>query len=135
MALRKGQEFSVSYNGTAIGKLTDISLSVDGNQINTANFDSGEWDSFLLGRKTATIDITARYDEADTTGQGAVYDDLAAGNTGTFVFGPPTPTTGDITYSGTGSASNVTFGAADEDVAEFSASIQISGTLTKATAT
>ena len=135
MAIKKGQYFSLSYSGVDLGKLTDISISIDGKQINISNFDSGEFEEYLLGRKNVTIDFTTFYDQADTTGTGNVVDDLLAGTSDTWVFGPSTPIAGDITYTGSGSPSNITIKASDESGAELSGSIQISGTLTKATTT
>lgn len=128
---QKGQYYSLSYAGTALGELTNVSLSIDGNQINSSSFDSGEFEEFVAGRKNVTLSCTCRYDQADTA-QLAVLDDLLAGDSDEWVFGPPTPTTGDVTFTGSGSPSNVSIEAADEDMMSLSLDIQISGTLTKA---
>lgn len=134
MAKQKGQYYSLSYKGTALGEITNISLSIDGNQINVSSFDSGEFEEFISGRKNWTISFTCRMDQEDTDGQLTVLDDLLAGNNGEFVFGPSTTTTGDLTFTGDGNPSNITIDAPDEDTIEISGEIQGTGTLTKAVA-
>lgn len=134
MAEQKGQYYSLSYEATKLGKIINLSLSIDGNQINISNFDSGEFEEFLAGRKNWTISFTCRYDQADTNGQLNVIDDLLAGNNGAWNFGPETTTTGDVSYSGTGNPSNITIDAPDDDVMEISGDVQGTGTLTKSVA-
>jgi len=136
MAVQKGQYFSLSYDGTALGMITDITLNVDGNEINTSNFDSGVFEEYLKGRNNVTMDVTTRYDQEDTSGIGAVMDDqVANASDKAIVFGPPTPAAGDLTYTGNGFPKSFSISATDDDVAEFTASFRINGTLTKATAT
>lgn len=134
MALQKGQYYSLSYKGTALGKITNLSLSIDGNQINANNFDSGQFEEFVQGRTNWTISFTCRYDQEDTSGQLTVIDDLLAGSNGEWIFGPDTTTTGDLTFTGDGNPSNVTIDAPDDDIMEISGEIQGTSTLTKAVA-
>lgn len=133
MGVKKGQYFSLSYDGVNLGKITDLSLNIDGNQIPASNFDSGDFEEFLRGRNNVQMEVTCQYDQNDTTGQGNLVDDALAVTSAAVVFGPASLVSDDITYSGTGSASNVNISATDEEVAEISFSLQISGTLTKAT--
>src|SRR5699024_2325000 len=127
----KGQYYSLSYAAKKLGNITSISLSIDGNQINISNFDSGEFEEFISGRKNVTMSVSTQYDMTDTEGQLKAVDDLLAGNSGEWVFGPETPVEGDVTFTGNGAPSNVSIEAPDEDVMTLSCDIQISGALTK----
>ncbi|MBN2365736.1 MAG: hypothetical protein JXL67_06190 [Calditrichaeota bacterium] len=111
----------------------DLSLNIDGKKINISNFDSGEFEEFMDGRKNVTIDFTCKRDDSDTTGVGNLIDDWFAGNEGAVSFCPKTPVAGDISYSGTGSPSNIKISAPDDEDCEITGSLQINGVLQKST--
>lgn len=117
-----------------VGKITALSRSVDGNKIGINNFDQGDFEEFLNGRRNVTLSVTCLYDMTDTA-QGDLEDDHLLGLNGDFQFGPDPLTAGDVLFSGSGSPSNITTDFNDDEVATISFDIQISGTWTKTVGT
>lgn len=54
------------------------------------------WDSFLVGRKNWSVDLTMRYDPTEATGQGTLF----AGEVLTLHFQPEGDVSGDEDYNG-----------------------------------
>jgi hypothetical protein len=50
-----------------IAEITDASLKVDNKTIDTTNFDSNEWDEYLLSTKSWSIDFTANFKPSDAS--------------------------------------------------------------------
>lgn len=79
------------------------------------------------------MSITAHNTEATTgTNQAAVIEDLFSDTSGTISFGPETPSTGDVTYSGDVIISSFSVDAGDSDEPiEISLEFQGTGALTR----
>jgi len=136
MAEKKGQYYTLKYEGTALGAITNISMQIGAKEINISSFDSGQFEEFLQGRKNVTMTVTCMRDDADTSGQGTLVDELITGDqSGAIVFGPGTPAAGDISYSGSGFVTNASVESPDDEAATASYDLRISGVLTKSTAT
>ncbi len=133
MGQEKGQKYTLKYEGVSLGKITSLELNIDGKKIPISNFDTGEFEEHLDGRKNVTIDFACKRDDSDTGGVGNLVDDFLAGNSGAISFTPKTPVSGDVTYSGTGSPSNIKINAEDDEDTKITGSMSISGTLTKST--
>jgi hypothetical protein len=133
MAIKKGQYYTLKYETVSLGKITSLGLNINGKHIDCSNFDSGEFEEHLVGRKNVTIDFECERDDTDTTGVGNLIDDYLAGSEGAIVFAPKTPVTGDVSYSGSGSPSNIKIDASDDEDSKISGSLKINGLLTKAT--
>jgi predicted secreted protein len=57
------------YIGNPLAKVaetTDVSLKIDGKTIDTTSFDSNEWDEFINGTKSWSIDGTYNFKPTDT---------------------------------------------------------------------
>lgn len=136
MSIKKSQYFTLTYDGQALGKIINMTLNIDGNEIAISSFDTNIFNEYLVGRKDVTMDVTCLYDQADTTGVGNMVDDLLANAAdATMSIGPASAVAGDITYSGSGFPINASIDFNDDDRPEISASLRINGTLTKSTAT
>lgn len=137
MAEQKSQYFTLKYSSVALGKIKNISMNIDGKEINVSNFDSGVFEEYLKGRNNVTMSVTCIQDQADTTGQGNVVDDLLANAADdTISFGPSaTAAAGDITYSGSGFPKSAQISGQDDEAVEITYDFRINGTLTKSTAT
>lgn len=134
MAKYIGQDVAVTYEGAVIGALTGTDVSIDGTSIDISDRDIAEFTQHLPGRKNSTMSFSFNFDDTDTSGQVAVLDDMLAGNKGEFVWGRPSPSTGQITLTGTGFVTSYSISGSDEEVINVSVEVQISGTLTKTTA-
>jgi hypothetical protein len=129
-----GRYYTFDWKTVKVGAIKSISMSIDGNNVDVSDHDSGRWTDYLTGRVNATFDITCNRKRADPA-QGTITTDmLATDRSGAFSFEPSgTPATGDITFGGTGLLSNVSMTVGDDDVVEISFSLQVSGELTKTT--
>ena len=137
MAVKKGRELTLTWGGTKIGNITDISLSVDGETINISDFDSGEWNDKLAGRKDWTMDVSVFHNPEDDTVQGTLESDMfTQGRSDDVSFGPETPQTDDVNYDGTVIMSNFSVDASGADEAvTASFSFEGNGSLTRNVAT
>jgi len=136
MAIKKGRELVFTWDSTAIGNVTSFSLNVDGNIIDISDWDSGDWNEKLAGRKDWTMDISLNHNGEGDTGQGEAEVDMISGTrSATASFGPASPSTGDVTFSGTAILSNFALDASDSDgVITSSFSLSGNGTLTRTVA-
>jgi len=55
----------LKYGGTKIGSITSLSFSIDGNVIETNNFDTGAFTEAILGRRTVTISVSGQIDRTN----------------------------------------------------------------------
>ncbi len=67
MAVTRGRIGEVSIAGTKLDKVIDATLAIESSEINTTTHDSDDFEEFLQGRKSGSIETTNRYDEASTT--------------------------------------------------------------------
>ena len=74
MAEIRGRDISLLWGGTAIDNLQSWSLSGSTGKIDTTSFDSSDWENFVAGTKTASVNFTANVDYADTEN----FDEAAA---------------------------------------------------------
>lgn len=68
-----------------VGGLIDGTLNGDQSTVKTTGHDSGQYEEYLPGRKSFTIDAKCHWDEADS-GQGAMVDSFVNGTTILFAF-------------------------------------------------
>ena len=125
MANHEGSEGVVKVNAVAVAEVRSfgINISADttedtviGDTFKTFKTTQREWDA----------DIEVFWDEADTTGQGA----LTIGTSVTLVLGPEGGTTGDIAYSGTALVTSIGTKVTHNGMVETSIKCKGTGTLT-----
>ena len=133
MSKKKGRSLVFNWDSTKVGNVTAISLNVDGEIINVSDWDSGEWNEKLAGRKDWTMDISLFHNPEDDTAQGDMETDMfSASRSGTASFGPDTPVADDVTYSGDVIMSNFTVDASGSDEAITSSfTLEGNGALTR----
>lgn len=122
------------WEGTKVGNVTSISLSVDGQIIDVSDWDSGDWNEKLAGRKDWSMDIGLYHNSEGSSNQQATLETaMISGNrTGAASFGPDTPATGDVTYTGNTILSNFSVDAGgSDDPIESSFTLEGSGALTR----
>lgn len=111
----KGRDLVAKLDTVKLGNVTSIQLNVDGEIINVSDWDSGEWNDKLAGRKDWTMTIGVFYNPEEAGQDDAEVLMFSAGRAGTLAFGPDTPATGDITYEGDVIMSNFSPDASDSD--------------------
>lgn len=76
MAVTRGRIGTVEIDDgggyVAIGRIVDADLAIESSEITVTSHDSADWEEFLQGRKSGTIEMTLRYDEADAGQQDAI---------------------------------------------------------------
>lgn len=65
MAVTRGRIGDVEIDTVVLGKVIDATLTIESSEITVTTHDSDDFEEFLQGRKSGSIEITCRYDEAD----------------------------------------------------------------------
>jgi len=134
MGKLKGRDLIAELDSQKLGNVTSIQLNVDGEVINVSDWDSGEWNEKLAGRKDWTMTISVFYNIADQGQIDAETLMFSTGRSGTISFGPETPSAGDVTYSGTVIMTNYSPDASgSDDAITASYSFEGNGALTPTT--
>jgi predicted secreted protein len=100
------REAKFKYGDNTVGDITSLSLSIDGNVIETNSFDTEEITQAIPGRRTVTASISGNLDRADADGQNAIREDFMDGDNSLpsdfeeWAIEPETPATGDTTFGG-----------------------------------
>jgi predicted secreted protein len=128
MAVHKGSEGTVEVGANAIAEIRSYSLeeSADTLEITTMG-DTAR--TYLPSLTTFSGSVDVYWDEADTTGQGA----LTIGAQVTLNVYPEGDTAGDVYYTGSAIVTGVTRSASFDGMVEASISVQGTGALTSET--
>ena len=141
MAILNGTELKVYSAGTTnlVAFAQNCTLNVNHSPREITNKESGGFKEILEGLRDFSIDVDGAY--AWTNAAGAALtngvDDtletnvLNARQAVTFIFGD-TATTSDVSYSGSGFITSVSFTGGTEDTATYSLTIEGTGVLTQA---
>ncbi len=131
MAL-KGCLASFLVGSDLVAELNSITNNITGDTLDITSFDSGCTRAFIAGLRSGTIDIAGFYDPTDTDGQVAV---IAAMLAGTNIAAPKFLVDGTNGFEAASSVcSSVSIGAVVEGLVTFSATLQLSGTISVVTA-
>ena len=125
-----GRLSNFQWNAVAVGSIVDLSFSGERPEIDTTTHDDGDARSFIGGRLAATVDITMKYDEADSA-QSSMQTDWFAGTDRAVVFRMQTGSTFHE-FTGTGKLTSWNASGPNDDAAEVSTTIRINGALTEA---
>jgi len=129
MAL-KGCGASFLLGSNVVAELNNISNPISADTLDTTTFDSACLREFISGLRSGTIDITGFYDPTDATGQVAMMTALLAGTKLETTQQPKILWDGTNGLSADGIISSITTEAAVDGLVGFSASIQLTGTIT-----
>ncbi|MCY3634800.1 MAG: hypothetical protein OXH23_04245 [bacterium] len=134
MAFHHGKGTHFELDNTS-GTLTDISSWTDTADL-ARTLDTGETTTFgsdnrtfIVGLATATVSLGGKYDPAVA----AVFDGGAEPASRTFEFGPMGDTSGNVRYTGECIVTGFNINNAFSDTATWSATMQITGAITKNT--
>lgn len=130
---------SVFKIGDSGGTLRDLSAYCDKASLKRAA-DMLDTTTFGLNSKTyvsglfdGTIDVEGYYDSTATTGPDVVLSGILGGAPRTFEIGPEGGTTGKTRYTGLAILSAYEIDAAVADIVAFTATLQLTGDVTKNT--
>ena len=140
MAILNGTEIKVYSSGTSnlVAFAQNCTLNVNHSPREITNKESAGFKEILEGLRDFSIDIDGAYAWTDASGSALTNgaDDLLASNylganrtAVSFIFGDTS--TNDVSYSGTGFITSMSFTGGTEDTATYSLSIEGTGALTQ----
>lgn len=128
MAVHKGSEGTVKVGANAIAEIRSYSLEESADTLETTTMgDTAR--TYLPSLSTFSGSVDVYWDEADTTGQGA----LTIGAEVTLNVYPEGDTSGDVYYTGSAIVTGVTRSGSFDGMVEASISVQGTGALTSET--
>jgi len=135
-----GTDFRLTVNGSNVGYSTSCSMSMSAELRETIHKDNPGtgWRTFTVGQKSATINVSAFYNEdSSTQSYGNDPDDIAslftAGTSVNWAF--RTGVTGDDKYTGSGYITEMSFTADAEENMTYDFTIEVDGEVTVGTIT
>lgn len=130
------QKLAVSTDGgtnyTEVKGIADATLNLEQAELTTTAHDDGDFETFIVGRKNGSIDVTVRYDEADA-GQQTLLDSFFDGTTLDYRWRMRGDVSGARELTAKGIITSQPQAAPNDDVASMDTTIRLTGTITKAT--
>ncbi len=120
-----GKDGSVYIGTTKVAEISNWSLDLSADDIETTNFDSEGWKEYLAGLKEWSGSIEGNFKPSDTNGQKAILQAWASGEALTFNF----KVNDTVTFSGSALV-KPSIEVPVDDKASFSCDIQGTGELT-----
>lgn len=120
-----GKDGSVYIGTTKVAEISNWSLDLSADDIETTNFDSEGWKEYLAGLKEWSGSIEGNFKPSDTNGQKAILQAWASGTALTFNF----KVNDTVTFSGSALV-KPSIEVPVDDKASFSCDIQGTGELT-----
>lgn len=125
-------EIGTLDSGDAISLNTNVSLSVSTSEIECTNKDSSGWKDILVGTRDWSMSGTSYVSPSSTYGLAEAWAAWEAGTAVTVNFTRGTPTSGDISLSGSAYFTSIEQTGEVDGAAEWTFSLSGSGALTKA---
>ena len=127
MAKVHGRLQTFSWNSVAVNGIVDGGLNLERPEIDVTTHDTGDAREFIQGRLAGTIDLTLRWDEADS-GQGGMQADFFTGTSRAIYFRMGTGA-GLHSFTGTGIVTSWSVKGPNDDASEVSATVRYSGAI------
>jgi len=125
----KGSGASFSLGTNVVAGLTSISNPVSADSLDVTVFNATAMRDFIAGLRSGTIDVSGYYESGDTTGQVAMMTAMLAGTKLTSTQKPKILWDGTKGFTGDGIITSLTIDAAVDGIVNWSASIQLTGTI------
>jgi predicted secreted protein len=124
----KGTILKFSTNGgtasTALAEVKSLGINIAGASIDVSNFDSGEWNEYIAGRKDGSLTFSGNF-IPDNTSHQAIHDTLLNANADYQLQFPPS---GSVTFEFNGVLESLDIAGDDGDAFQMSCTIKLSGT-------
>lgn len=131
MAKIHGRLQSFQWNAVAVNGIVDGSLNMERPEIDTTTHDTGDAREGLSGRLTGTVDLTLKWDEADSA-QSSMQTDFVAGTARAIKFRMQT-LAGAHSFDATGAITSWAPSGPNDDASEVAVSIQLRNAITEPT--
>ena len=134
MAIFNGTELGVYIDSTLIAAATDCSLSLNMETIDITTKDSAGYRELLGGLKSGSISVSGLIDYLDASNKD-ITDLWTAWENRTSLtlkFSKANETTGELSFSASGFITSLEQSGGTEDTATFSATFELTGTITQA---
>ena len=129
MARIAGRLQSVDIDAVAIGCIVDASISGENAELDTTCHDDLDARAYIYGRFSGTMDLTMKWDEADA-GQIDLADAFFGKTINVYTFRMQTGT-GFQLYTVSGLVTSFSPSAPNDDVAELTATIRLTGAIVR----
>lgn len=130
MTTHTGKNGIVKVGANAIAEVKTFTVEETGDTAETTSM-GDEWRTYLPTLKSWSGSVESQWDDADTTGQGA----LVTGAEVSLKLYPDDDATGDIEFSGSAIVTGISRSVSFDGIISISFTFQGSGALTKATVT
>lgn len=132
MATINGKLLVLSVGGTVVAGRISAGIDFENDMIEITTADNTDgYKTYLPGERGATIQVDGLYDPAASEGALDAFDALDAGTQVAFIYGQTG--SGETQFTGNGYISSLSINGDKNDAAAYSYTIQVSGTVTKAT--
>jgi predicted secreted protein len=125
----KGCAASFSLGTNVVAGLNNISNPYTGDSLDVTTFQSSCVREFIAGLKSGTVDISGFYESGDTNGQVAMFTAFLAGTKLTSTQKPKFLVNGVNGFTADGIITSYSVEATVEGTVNFSATIQLTGTI------
>ena len=132
MAILNGTNVTITQGGTAIANATDCSISFTRELVDITTKDSGGYREVIPRQRQATFSVSGFVEMNETNGSQALSAACEGGTSLTVVFDMDDGTNTE-TYSCSALCSSIEMSGGIEDAAQFSATLESTGTITRAT--
>lgn len=133
MALTRGRIQTASFDdgggADLIGRIVDGEFTLESSEIDVTTHDSDDFREFLQGRKSGTVELSCRADEADV-GQIATIAAHLAETAGTLVWETRGGVSGADRYTASAFCMNASISAPNDEEAKITFTFRLTGTIT-----
>jgi predicted secreted protein len=125
----KGCGASFLLGTNVVAGLTSISNPISADSLDVTVFNATCMRDFIAGLRSGTMDVSGYYESGDTNGQVAMFTAMLAGTKLTTTQKPKILWNGVNGFTGDGIITSLTVDAAVDGIVNFSATIQLTGTI------
>lgn len=131
MAVTRGRIGEVEIDGNALGKMVDATLTVESSEITVTSHDSDDWEEFLQGRKSGSIEANCRYDEADTAQEALIAASYAESTVSVVWVSRGLATSSAQRYTATAFVSSQPIESPNDEENKIAYTLRITGAITR----
>ncbi len=134
MAVTRGRIQTAAFDDGGgfdeVGRIVDGTFTLESSEITVTTHDSLDFEEFLQGRKSGTVELSCRADEADV-GQIAVLDAHLAETAGTLRFRPRGDVSGADQYSASAFITATNIESPNDEETKLPLTFRLTGTITQ----
>ena len=128
MAIFNGTDVALSVGGTVVAQATEVSISLNQETIDVTTKDSSGMRELLPGLKSGSCSVSGLQDYSDAAGVEKLTSTFDTGAAVAIIW----DSTSGETFSASGILTSLELAGGTEDAPTYSASFELTGTITKA---